>query len=76
MIRDELSILVVDDMKFSCEFIRRALTKEGYTSIEVVNNALDALKRIKKSPYDVGAGRLADARNGRPGNGPENPPAG
>ena len=53
MIRDELSILVVDDMKFSCEFIRRALTREGYTAIEVVNNALDALLRIKKAPYDV-----------------------
>ncbi len=53
MIRDELSILVVDDMKFSCEFIRRALIKEGYTSIEVVNNAPDALIRIKDSAFDV-----------------------
>jgi len=53
MIRDRLSILVVDDMKFSCEFVRRALTKEGYTSIEVVNNASDALARIQAKPFDV-----------------------
>jgi PleD family two-component response regulator len=53
MIRDSLSILVVDDMKFSCEFIRRALTKEGYTSIEVVNNASDALVRIQEQAFDV-----------------------
>ena len=53
MIRDSLKILVVDDMKFSCEFIRRALKKEGYTSIDVVNNALEALKRIKEHPVDV-----------------------
>ncbi|MDX2506834.1 MAG: response regulator [Gammaproteobacteria bacterium] len=53
MIRDSLSILVVDDMKFSCEFIRRALTKEGYTSIEVVNSAPDALSRLEEKPVDV-----------------------
>jgi len=53
MIRDSLSILVVDDMKFSCEFIRRALTNEGYTSIVVVNNAPDALSRIHEKAVDV-----------------------
>lgn len=53
MIRDFLSILVVDDMKFSCEFIRRALFNEGYTAIEIVNNAPDALKKLNKHPVDV-----------------------
>lgn len=53
MIRDSLSILVVDDMKFSCEFIRRALMNEGYSSIEVVDNAPDALALIKEHPVDV-----------------------
>lgn len=53
MIRDSLNILVVDDMKFSCEYIRRALKKEGYTSIDVVNNAPEALLRIEKQPVDV-----------------------
>jgi len=53
MLRSSLSILVVDDMKFSCEFIRRALTKEGYLSVDVVNNAPEALSRLKKQPVDV-----------------------
>lgn len=53
MIRDSLSILVVDDMKFSCEFIRRALNKEGYITVDVVNNAPEALTRLKKQPVDV-----------------------
>ncbi len=53
MLRDSLSILVVDDMKFSCEFIRRALKKEGYTSIDVVNSAPEALVRLEKHPVDV-----------------------
>jgi len=53
MIRDSLSILVVDDMKFSCEFIRRALTKEGYSDIDVVNNAPEALMRLQEQPVDV-----------------------
>ncbi len=53
MLRDSLSILVVDDMKFSCEVIRRALKKEGYQSIDVVNNAPEALERLKKKPVDV-----------------------
>ena len=53
MVRDSLSILVVDDMKFSCEFIRRALMNEGYSSIEVVDNAPDALRLVKEHPVDV-----------------------
>jgi len=40
-------------MKFSCEFIRRALKKEGYVSVAVVNNAPEALKHLKKHPIDV-----------------------
>ena len=53
MIRNSLSILVVDDMKFSCEFIRRALIQEGYNSIEVVNSASEALTHIQDNPVDV-----------------------
>jgi len=53
MVRDSLSILVVDDMKFSCEFIRRALIKEGYTSVDVVDNAPEALARLQQQPVDV-----------------------
>ena len=53
MLRDSLSILVVDDMKFSCEFVRRALVKEGYQSIHVVNSAGEALEHIEESPVDA-----------------------
>jgi len=53
MIRDSLAILVVDDMKFSCEFIRRALIKEDFKDIEVVNSAPDALNRLKEKAFDV-----------------------
>ena len=53
MERDSLSILVVDDMKFSCEFIRRALKNEGYTDVDVVNNAPEALIRLEENPVDV-----------------------
>ncbi len=53
MIRDSLTILVVDDMKFSCEFIRRALKKEGYSSVDVVNSAPEALIRLEEHPVDV-----------------------
>jgi len=51
--RESLSILVVDDMKFSCEFIRRALKKEGYTKIDVINSAPEALEYLQKTPVDV-----------------------
>ena len=53
MLRDSLKILVVDDMKFSCEFIRRALKKEGYENVDVVDNAPEALARLKKHPVDI-----------------------
>ena len=53
MLRDSLSILVVDDMKFSCEFIRRALKKEGYIHVDVVDNAPEALSRLEEYPVDV-----------------------
>lgn len=53
MVRDSLSILVVDDMKFSCEFVRRALVSEGFQTISVANSAREALKHIEQEPVDV-----------------------
>ncbi len=53
MIRDSFTILVVDDMKFSCEFIRRALKKEGYNSVKVVNSSPEALMHLEEHPVDV-----------------------
>ncbi|MGM0595008.1 MAG: GGDEF domain-containing response regulator [Pseudomonadota bacterium] len=51
--REELSIVVVDDMKFSCEFIRRALSAEGYGDIRIAGSAEEALELLEKRPADV-----------------------
>jgi len=53
MMRNSLSILIVDDMRFNCEFIRRALKKEDYSKIDVINSAPEALEYLKKTPVDV-----------------------
>jgi diguanylate cyclase (GGDEF)-like protein len=51
--REELAIVIVDDMKFSYEFLRRALEKEGYGDIRVAGSAADALKQLGERPADV-----------------------
>lgn len=51
--REELSILVVDDMKFNCEFIRRALVGEGYSDIRVAESASQALLLLQERRVDV-----------------------
>jgi phosphoserine phosphatase RsbU/P len=51
--REELAIVIVDDMKFSCEFLRRALNKEGYNDIRVAGSAMDTLIELAERPADV-----------------------
>lgn len=51
--RDELSIVVVDDMKFNCEYIRRALRGEGYEDIRVAASAPEALDLLEQRQADV-----------------------
>lgn len=51
--REELSIVVVDDMKFSCEFIRRALNRQGYEDIRVAGSAREALALLEQRATDV-----------------------
>lgn len=51
--REELAIVIVDDMKFSCEFLRRALNKEGYGDIRVAGSAADALQQLTERHADV-----------------------
>ncbi len=51
--REELAIVIVDDMKFSCEFLRRALNTEGYGDIRVAGSAMDALMQLAERPADV-----------------------
>jgi diguanylate cyclase (GGDEF)-like protein len=51
--REDISIVVVDDMKFNCEFIRRALHGEGYQDIRIAGSAPEALKLLEQKPADV-----------------------
>jgi diguanylate cyclase (GGDEF)-like protein len=51
--REELSIIVVDDMKFSCEFIRKSLQEEGYGDVRVAVSASEALTLLEERPCEV-----------------------
>lgn len=51
--REELSIIVVDDMKFNCEFIRKSLKGEGYDDVRVAVSAKEALQQLDQRPADV-----------------------
>ena len=53
MIRNDLSILVADDMPLSCEAIRGALTKNGYHNIRIANTANEALTLLAAHPADI-----------------------
>ncbi|MCW8918103.1 MAG: response regulator [Gammaproteobacteria bacterium] len=52
-IREELSIIVVDDMKFNCAFIRKSLQDEGYNDVRVAVSAREALALLAERPADV-----------------------
>ncbi len=51
--REELSIIVVDDMKFNCEFIRKSLQNEGYSDVRVAISAQEALMQLAVRPAEV-----------------------
>lgn len=51
--REELSIIVVDDMKFSCEFVRRSLNAEGFDDVRIAVSAKEALELMQQCPADV-----------------------
>lgn len=50
---DGVSILLVDDARFTCEMIRRALRSEGYLDVRVANTARDALDRLGERQADI-----------------------
>lgn len=52
-IREELSIIVVDDMKFNCAFIRKSLQDEGYGDVRVAVSAREAIGLLAERPADV-----------------------
>ena len=49
----QLSILVVDDAKFSSVMIGRVLSKAGYEDVRFANSAVAALELIEQRPSDV-----------------------
>jgi diguanylate cyclase (GGDEF)-like protein len=51
--RDEISIIVVDDMKFNCEFVRKGLQSEGYSDVRVALTAREALQQLEERPAEV-----------------------
>lgn len=51
--REDLSIIVVDDMKFNCEFIRKGLRGEGYSDIRIALGAGEALAQLEERPAEV-----------------------
>lgn len=48
-----LSILVVDDAKFSSAIIGRALSQAGYQDVRFANSAAEALRLLEKRPASV-----------------------
>ncbi len=49
----DLSILVVDDAKFSSAIISKTLGKAGYRDVRIANNAPTALKMLEQRPVSV-----------------------
>ncbi|HWV10388.1 MULTISPECIES: response regulator [unclassified Pseudomonas] len=48
-----LSILVVDDAKFSSAMIGRALTQAGYQDVRFANSAAEAIRQLEERPASV-----------------------
>ena len=53
MLNPHLSILVVDDAKFSSAIIGRALSQAGYQDVRFANSAAEALRLLEKRPASV-----------------------
>lgn len=51
--KEELSIIIVDDLQFSCEVVKSALKKSGYQDIRTANSANEAMLLINQQRADV-----------------------
>ncbi len=51
--KEELSIIIVDDLQFSCEVVKSGLKKSGYKDIRTANSANDAMLLINQRRADV-----------------------
>jgi len=51
--KEDISIIVVDDLQFSCEVVKSGLKKSGYKDIRTANSANDAMLLINQQKADV-----------------------
>ena len=51
--RQALSILVVDDARFTCEMIRRTLRAAGYMDLRVTSSAREGLAMFREREADI-----------------------
>lgn len=51
--KEEISIIVVDDLQFSCEVVKSGLKKSGYKDIRTANSANEAMLLINQQRADV-----------------------
>lgn len=51
--KEEISIIVVDDLQFSCEVVKSGLKKSGYTDIRTANSANQAMLLMNQQRADV-----------------------
>ena len=50
---DSVSVVVVDDARFTCEMIRRTLRSEGFHDVRVATTAAEALDRLNERQADI-----------------------
>lgn len=51
--KKDLSIIIVDDLQFSCEVVKSSLKKSGYVNIRTANSANEAMILINQQRADV-----------------------
>ena len=51
--KEELSVIIVDDLQFSCEVVKSGLKKSGYKDIRTANSANDAMLLLNQRRADV-----------------------
>ncbi len=53
LLKEDLSVLIVDDLQFSCEVVKSGLKKAGYKDIRTANSANQAMQLINQQKPDV-----------------------
>lgn len=51
--KEDISVLIVDDLQFSCEVIKSGLKKAGYKDLRTANSANEAMLQINHKRPDV-----------------------